>query len=619
MIVTIPFTFINTINPRGVGTGTYRVYKYGPYKWTVPEGVTSVTVECFGGGGYNTATGAAYSKSNLTVTADTVLWVLPGYFLLESDLITYPFGTPNSWVRINANTEPFAISSNTDTAVKACSCYVPPASQISLGIGQVKYRGGSGGTGYSISNYYGGETGTITDYWYGGAGGAAGPNGNGGNGYPTTGETYGGGGGANGGADATGTAGGFGRFANLIGSGGSGTTGAVAFGYADYVANTTLPVTVYQSIASDATISSTTSTLLSVIGGRSGGKNIPSAYYTGSTAIAQGYGAVLISFTKPNFVAVFGIENGAGSYYDRFYNGYGYYGYRTNTWAFTDTWITLPSDVSNVIVAECFTGTDNTGGGSYSRSNINVSPNQRIFIGGLSGQRTGSPFSTYYGYATSGTYVNTLSTSIPTEANGTIRGCYAAGGDVNTQEARSVGLVKYRGGAPGYTLYETFAGWGESGPSTTYYYGGRGGMAGPNGRGGNGSPAQGTYPNIFPGAGGGANGGGDAVGVTPGRNRANTFGPGSGQAPFNIGLDGGGRSTIPYIANAEALVYSDSAFGNTTVLLFGGSGGFASDYSDYDRVGTPGYSPYSKVVLTYTSTSSGQVQQMTYSYAYIID
>jgi hypothetical protein len=73
------------------------------------------------------------------------------------------------------------------------------------------------------------------------------------------------------------------------------------------------------------------------------------------------------------------------------------------------------------------------------------------------------------------------------------------------------------------------------------------------------------------------------------------------------------------ITTAEILYYTDSVFGNTTIPLFGGAAGIlgydSSFYGDF-----PGYSSfyhtYNKVVLSYSSIATGQVQ--TLSYAYII-
>jgi hypothetical protein len=574
-------------------------------------------VECYGGGTFNyfglggleTANGAAYSKSNLSITPTTNVWINPGFF---------DGGQPrdgNSWVSLTSNIQPYANS--TTTAVKACGGQMPVELHISQGIGEIKYRGGKTGNTFFTVIDYGGETGFVSTYYRGGFGGAAGPAGNGGNGYPTTSTTvFGGGGGANGGADATGSSGGNGRFGNTIGAGGS----AGNLPYTEYITETTVPIVYFPEYLFVSNLKypaqDYNSRQIYVSGGKGGfigssakiagsaGYLSNTSYMASGTPDTQGYGLVLITYTYPKFTAVFGIENGGLVNQGYYYRNSNYPGKRANTWAIIDTWIKLPSDIPNVITAECFTGITEDGGGSYSKSNINVSPNQSIYIGGIN----------KYNGINTGAFVNTLANTLPTLANGTTTGCYAANGNVFTQETRSVGLVKYRGGQNGTAVSIYYPPSGESSSSTTFYFGGRGGQAGPNGRGGHGSPGYispgGTY---FYGAGGGANGGGDASNNIPGVNRFGTYGAGAGG---NIFVWPNYPNETNALANAEVLVYTDSAFGNTTVLLLGGSSGYTVDsYPDYNNYG---YETYNKVVLSYTSTVSGNVQTKTYAYAYII-
>jgi len=613
MIVTIPFTRAYVIN--GVSSTVLGQRQPAPFLWKPPSDVTSITVECFGGGtnnyyssvGLRTANGSAYSKSNLSLTSTTNVWISPG------NLDTEYLGLGNSWVSLTSNIEPYA--NTTTTAVKACGGGVPVEFHISKGIGEIKYRGGKSGNTFFVVVDAGGETGLVTTYYRGGAGGAAGPNGNGGNGYPSTSTTLGGGGGANGGSDATGTSGGLGRFANVTGAGGS--SGNV--GYTEYIRETTVPIVYYPenylagtsyNVGTVNPAKDSESREVYVTGGRGGSVNgsviAGSGYFKEGSPYGTGllgWGIVLITYTYPKFTAVFGMDNGGLDDQRWFNRNSNYTRQRANTWATFDTWIKLPADIPNVITVECFTGITPDGGGSYSKSNINVSPNQSIYIGGLN----------KYVNFNCGAFVNTLANTIPTLANGTISGCYAANGNVFTQETRSVGLVTYRGGQSGYQVVYSTAPSGESPGSTYYYYGGRGGQAGPNGRGGHGSPAYispgGSY---YWGAGGGANGGGDASNSTPGVNRFGNYGAGAGSNVFVWPSYPTEKSALK---QSEALVYNDTAFGNTTVLVLGGAPGYYSDYSPYEYFG---YDTYNKVALSYISAVSGNAQTITYSYAYII-
>jgi hypothetical protein len=624
MIISIPFTQLNTVNPVTSLTNYSTAAIAAPFLWRVPENVTTITVECFGGSSASGYAGTAYSKGELSVTTGTNVWIMPGH---SSHLNNDPRFRGNSWVSLTSNVEPMVGTANTSNSVKACGGHVTPNTHIALGIGQIKYRGGNNGDTAITQIDYGGETGIVTTYHNGGRGGAAGPNGNGGNGAPSTTTVLGGGGGANGGTDAIGNTGGTGRFANVIGSGGNGGSGPIGNG--DVLTETSLPVYILNTAGGFNQLKE--SYIFDVLGGQGGTSTAQQTPPMAGSAMSrdQGRGAVLITFntTAPGFAAVFGVDNGGTSlrYQAPHVSEYGTYdartlstsGGRANTWSYTDTWIKLPPDVPSTITVECFNGVSLSGGGSYSKSNVIVSPNQSIFIGGL--------FQTASGDASFvGTFVNTLANAYPTLANGSAYGCLAASGNVFTQEERSIGDIKYRGGLSGTALSFSNPPAGESPGTSYYYFGGRGGQAGPNGRGGDGSPAYMIGGAYYPGAGGGANGGGNASNNIPGVNRFGTYGRGAGSnsAPI-VTIPGWGsvRANLrPEFAltTAELLYYTDSAFGNTTVPLFGGAAGYVgTDSSTYGSVGYFVYHTYNKVVLSYSSTATGQVQ--TLSYAYIIE
>ncbi len=181
----------------------------GAGSWTVPSGVTSITLQGIGGGGggYNGAgAGAAYAASTITVTPGQVLYYNVG---ISDGTST----TGATWAQIGTNAAP---SSNT---LGILAPYGPSSSSnagataISSGaIGTTVYYGGSGG------NYTNGSNGGD------GGGGAAGVNGggkNGGNCALSSGTGSGGGGGSNGGSSSAGSIGG----ASAGGTGGNGTAG----------------------------------------------------------------------------------------------------------------------------------------------------------------------------------------------------------------------------------------------------------------------------------------------------------------------------------------------------------------------------------------------------------
>jgi hypothetical protein len=186
--------------------------------FTVPAGVTSITVEAIGGGGYasnNTGFGAgggAYAKSNaIAVTPGNTFYINIG-------------AGADSWAN-TVNSAPTVGVTPTTQAVLAkagaSSASTGLGGQASLSIGDVKYNGGNGGTSQrnNISSIYG----------IGGSGGAAGPYGAGGNGgdaftSTTLPNTGGGGGGA--GAFSSSAGGGAGYVPTNSSAGGNGGSSA---------------------------------------------------------------------------------------------------------------------------------------------------------------------------------------------------------------------------------------------------------------------------------------------------------------------------------------------------------------------------------------------------------
>jgi len=182
-----------------VGTNTYSS------TWTVPFGITEITVEAIGAGddGIRGSTGpggggGAYAKTSaISVTPGQTI-----YYRADTNLATPRYG---SWVNVGSN----AIPSSTSQGCYAKSALDAAAGTAAASIGNVTYSGGTGGAGAGFGG--------------GGGGGAAGPNGEGknGGGGNSTGYASGGGGGAGG---ASSTAGGD-AGANLFGAGGNGPLG----------------------------------------------------------------------------------------------------------------------------------------------------------------------------------------------------------------------------------------------------------------------------------------------------------------------------------------------------------------------------------------------------------
>ena len=202
---------------KAAGGYTYTwVFQPGTSSFTVPTGVTSMTVEAIGAGGNypssSTGTGGggggAYAKSIVSVTPGNTVYYSVGAAVLAST-------GQDSWLNISANSAP----SSSANGVLAKGGGVSTSTTGGAGgsaassVGTTTYSGGTGGNRGSVS---------IAS---GGGGGSAGPNGAGGNGGAGTnsGTAAGGGGGGAGGASTT--AGGAGT-SSLGGTGGAGPTGA---------------------------------------------------------------------------------------------------------------------------------------------------------------------------------------------------------------------------------------------------------------------------------------------------------------------------------------------------------------------------------------------------------
>lgn len=168
----------------------------GAGTWTVPAGIASITVRCWGGGGHGGAGdggnnggggggGGAYSESTLSVT--------------PSDVIDYYVGAGGATAEANGEDTTFGdlleIVAQGGYAEVGGTAGIGGAA--ASGSGDTKYSGGDGATGES--------TGGSNDSRGGGGGGSAGSGGDGGNGAVTAGGaagsgTYPGAAGGNGGA-----------------------------------------------------------------------------------------------------------------------------------------------------------------------------------------------------------------------------------------------------------------------------------------------------------------------------------------------------------------------------------------------------------------------------------
>lgn len=164
-----------------VGEGPGIGGTYNDWTWTVPDCVTEIFVECFGGGGYTNnyitnytsggGGGGGYSSKTLTVVPGQVYY-------------------PKLYYGFVAFVPHFSVFVDTDDATVLvaaqdgydCTTGLTGAQggQTTNAVGDVKYAGGNGGNGYELpflELYINGG---------GGGGGGAGPNGNGENGENAT-------------------------------------------------------------------------------------------------------------------------------------------------------------------------------------------------------------------------------------------------------------------------------------------------------------------------------------------------------------------------------------------------------------------------------------------------
>lgn len=159
--------------------------------WTVPTGITSIQVECYGSGNYYSSLSAySYSISGGSYSKSNTVAVTPGatvYFQIGSN-------GGNTWFN-TSNVAPTS-SSSVSSACLAVGGNTTSASQIATNCGDVKNKGGDGYNSTPVKTFWGAT----------GQGGQAGPNGNGANAGPAYNPNlysiydFGTGGGANGGS-----------------------------------------------------------------------------------------------------------------------------------------------------------------------------------------------------------------------------------------------------------------------------------------------------------------------------------------------------------------------------------------------------------------------------------
>ncbi|MBI4085993.1 MAG: fibronectin type III domain-containing protein [Candidatus Liptonbacteria bacterium] len=298
--------------------------------WTAPAGVTSVTVEAWGGGGAGGVSGAggtgagggAYSKATVTVT--------PGQnYSLTVGAGGVVLGTPSgdSWF------SPGAVGEATVLAKGGGVAEPGTGGAAASGIGATKFSGGNGGAGFTGSGTRGG----------GGGGSATGSanGGNGGNGASFVagtggiGEGNGGGGGGTGGGGAAGPGnapGGGGGGAALAVNGGAGAAGRVVL---TYTVSVTVPTVTTQAASSIAATTATGNGNITATGGANADSR-GFVYSTTSHALpgnvptySSGYESVVITagdFGTGAFTATLNSMNAATTYYTRAYahNSAGY-------------------------------------------------------------------------------------------------------------------------------------------------------------------------------------------------------------------------------------------------------------------------------------------------------
>jgi len=132
--------------------------------WTVPSGITSIQVECYGSGiAYSLLSAYSYSISGGSYSKSNTVAVTPGatvYFQIGSN-------GGNTWFN-TSNVAPTS-SSSVSSACLAVGGDTTSASQIATNCGDVKNKGGGGYNSTPVRMFWGAT----------GQGGQAGPNGNG--------------------------------------------------------------------------------------------------------------------------------------------------------------------------------------------------------------------------------------------------------------------------------------------------------------------------------------------------------------------------------------------------------------------------------------------------------
>lgn len=169
-------------NAAAVGSRVYVVFPATAGTWTVPAGVSSVTVEAVGIGGRKDAGataslygggGGAYAKSIITVSAGQTI-----YYGATEAAAQGPTSAEAVWVNKSANSQP---TTSVDGVSAMCG---------GRGGAKVVSTGGQSTSSIGTTTYSGG---TAINTAGGGGGGAAGPNGAGGDGSATAGGSCNGG------------------------------------------------------------------------------------------------------------------------------------------------------------------------------------------------------------------------------------------------------------------------------------------------------------------------------------------------------------------------------------------------------------------------------------------
>jgi hypothetical protein len=224
------------------------------------------------------------------------------------------------------------------------------------------------------------------------------------------------------------------------------------------------------------------------------------------------------------------------------------------------------------------------GSGSYARSELFIPANTVIYGNGAYGN----------------VWINTASNSSPTTSTQGVKA--VDGGNLSNYTSQQIGQIKYPGGFNG-KAYFSYCCTG----CATWVLGGQGGAAGPNGPGGNGSSA---YTNedyrvsvsYNRGAGGGANGGTNAVNGTPGLNRwRSTSTGGAGALPCYQG-------SVDIVTRENVIGRSNANFGP----LSGRGGRVASSACGCLNAGGGGV-----VITAYVPTGSIVRSFDTFAYRYI--